>query len=289
MDGIEATRIIRDMGYTHSIIALTANALIGRETMFLQNGFDGFISKPIDSREMNHTLNEFIRNKKPSEVVNAARREQQEKALKNLDASEQSNDNEKHSEMVILFIQDAEKAMKVLNNSYEKLQAPLSDSFPLNDSELKIYITTVHGLKSILAILEEKELSEFALRLENAGEERNLAVMQEETPAFMEKLQALVTKFKPTEEKNNVKISGEDAVYLREKLLEIKASCASFDWNSANTALEELRSKKWPNHIDNIINDIALQILHSAFKKAEEAIDKFISRASPVRGQLIEW
>jgi len=51
MDGIETVKFIRDMGYKHSIIALTANALIGREEMFLQNGFDAFISKPIDSRE----------------------------------------------------------------------------------------------------------------------------------------------------------------------------------------------------------------------------------------------
>ena len=63
MDGIKTTKILREMGYTHPIVALTANAVVGQEEMFLANGFDGFISKPIDSRELNHILIELIRNK----------------------------------------------------------------------------------------------------------------------------------------------------------------------------------------------------------------------------------
>jgi len=60
MDGIKTTKLLREMGYTHPIVALTANAVIGQKEMFLSNGFDGFISKPIDSRELNHILVEFI-------------------------------------------------------------------------------------------------------------------------------------------------------------------------------------------------------------------------------------
>ena len=87
MDGIEAVKIIRGMGYTNTIIALTANALLGQDKIFFNNGFDDFISKPIDSREMNRVLNEYIKNKKPADVVDAARSEQQEKDQKNTDFS----------------------------------------------------------------------------------------------------------------------------------------------------------------------------------------------------------
>jgi CheY-like chemotaxis protein len=53
MDGIEAVRIIRngidsDYARTIPIVALTANVLAGNEEMFLEHGFNGFISKPID-------------------------------------------------------------------------------------------------------------------------------------------------------------------------------------------------------------------------------------------------
>jgi len=73
MDGIEATKILREMGYKGTIIALTANAIVGQAEMFMNNGFDGFISKPIDVRQLNATLNKMIRDKQPIEVIDAAR------------------------------------------------------------------------------------------------------------------------------------------------------------------------------------------------------------------------
>ena len=63
MNGLEATRIIRGMGYTHPIVALTANAFKDTTKMFMKNGFSGFISKPIDMEKLNVYLECFIRDK----------------------------------------------------------------------------------------------------------------------------------------------------------------------------------------------------------------------------------
>ncbi|GHU08458.1 hypothetical protein FACS1894151_04390 [Spirochaetia bacterium] len=68
MDGIEAARIIRneidsDYARTVPIVALTANALVGNKDMFLANGFNDFISKPIDSDRLVEVLARWI--KKP--------------------------------------------------------------------------------------------------------------------------------------------------------------------------------------------------------------------------------
>jgi signal transduction histidine kinase/DNA-binding response OmpR family regulator len=78
MDGMEATRIIRDIGYKRPIVALTANALVGQAKIFLENGFSGFLTKPIDTRQLNSTLNKFIRDKSPVEVVEAARKKKKQ-------------------------------------------------------------------------------------------------------------------------------------------------------------------------------------------------------------------
>jgi CheY-like chemotaxis protein len=61
MDGIEAVRIIRseiDSDYARNIpiVALTANALAGNAEMFLEKGFNGFISKPIDIKALDGLL-----------------------------------------------------------------------------------------------------------------------------------------------------------------------------------------------------------------------------------------
>jgi signal transduction histidine kinase/CheY-like chemotaxis protein len=63
MDGMETTKKIRKLGYKHPVFAMTANAVFGQQENFLKNGFDGYISKPIDIRQLNDSLNKFIRDK----------------------------------------------------------------------------------------------------------------------------------------------------------------------------------------------------------------------------------
>jgi signal transduction histidine kinase/AmiR/NasT family two-component response regulator len=79
LDGVEATRIIRkEIGteYARSvpIVALTANALSGSREMFLQNGFNGFISKPIDIFELDAALNQWVNRKESAEIPDGAGR-----------------------------------------------------------------------------------------------------------------------------------------------------------------------------------------------------------------------
>ncbi|MDR1786068.1 MAG: response regulator [Spirochaetaceae bacterium] len=65
MDGLEATKIIRSMDSEYArqvpIVALTANALAENEKMFLANGFDAFVPKPIDILRLDGVLNAFIK------------------------------------------------------------------------------------------------------------------------------------------------------------------------------------------------------------------------------------
>ncbi|MDR0878304.1 MAG: response regulator, partial [Treponema sp.] len=61
MDGIETTKRLREAGYTKPIVALTANAIAGNDKMFKENGFDDFISKPIDIDQIQSVLNKFVR------------------------------------------------------------------------------------------------------------------------------------------------------------------------------------------------------------------------------------
>jgi CheY-like chemotaxis protein len=63
MDGMETVKTLRKSGYKHPIIALTANTAKGQADIFLENGFDGYISKPIDIRQLNDSLNKFVRDR----------------------------------------------------------------------------------------------------------------------------------------------------------------------------------------------------------------------------------
>ena len=64
MDGVEAMKGIRnvadEMGRSPIIIALTANALSGAREMFMREGFDGFLAKPINIAEFERVMKNVL-------------------------------------------------------------------------------------------------------------------------------------------------------------------------------------------------------------------------------------
>jgi CheY-like chemotaxis protein len=67
MDGMEATKLIRALGTKYAeeipIIALTANAVVGNEQIFLDNGFNAYITKPLNVRSLDQVVQKWIRDK----------------------------------------------------------------------------------------------------------------------------------------------------------------------------------------------------------------------------------
>ncbi len=64
MDGVEAMKAIRDVAARQNravrVVALTANAVSGAREMFLREGFDGFIPKPINIIEFERTMKSLM-------------------------------------------------------------------------------------------------------------------------------------------------------------------------------------------------------------------------------------
>ena len=63
MDGMETTKMLRSSQCLNSkttIVALTANAIVGMESVFMANGFDGFLPKPLDFASMNLCLRKWL-------------------------------------------------------------------------------------------------------------------------------------------------------------------------------------------------------------------------------------
>lgn len=62
MDGIETLHVLKKLdGYElPPIIALTANAIAGMKEMYLSEGFDEYLSKPINTNELDRIVNKFF-------------------------------------------------------------------------------------------------------------------------------------------------------------------------------------------------------------------------------------
>jgi len=244
---------------------------VGQAEMFMQNGFDGFIPKPIDSRKLNAVLNEFIRDRKPAEIVDAARREQLQKGVKGKESPAEMK--RKLSELEKFFLIDAVDAVKKLEEAYAKINAP-------GGEYMESYKITVHGMKSALANIGETGLAETAGRLEQAAMKKNSAVMSEETPAFLDALKSLIEKLISIKESNNAQMTIEDRAYLREKLIELKTACQAADKKAAKEAMNDLNQKEWPSLIDDVLGELSVCLLHSDFEKAATIAENTIKNGA---------
>ena len=262
MDGIEAVKIIRNLGYKKPIVALTANALAGQAEIFMKSGFDDFISKPIDIRQLNITLNKLIRDKMPPEVVKEARRQKESLYSSWYQPSVDS-------QLAEFFVRDAKKTMKILESIYMNKCR--------NDEDISMFIINIHAMKSALANVGESSLSAEAAKLEQAGRERNIKVILSLLPAFLERLFEIIEKF---EAKNKFvdSASEDDMIRLKNKLLEIKESCSGYDKKTAKDLLVTLRQSTWPSSIEKCLSTIAGFLLHSDFDEAVAAIEDFMKK-----------
>jgi signal transduction histidine kinase/CheY-like chemotaxis protein/GAF domain-containing protein len=292
MDGMEATAILRGLGYDLPIVALTADAVVGQAEMFRESGFDDFIAKPIDMRQMNVVLNKFVRDRHPIEVVEAARRQKSDAppdpagVPTGFNAPDAVADGAARPSMSVdlakLFVRDALKALAALEAFCKNRDAS-------GEEALREYVVHVHGMKSALANIGEAELAAVALRLEQAGRVRDAMVMASETPAFLNALRVVIKKLAPPEGCGGGEGGGRsghgghsgttdaDLAGLRENLFVIKAACAAYDKKAAKDVLSVLQQKDWPPALGNLLETIAGHLLHSKFKEIARAVDEALA------------
>ena len=289
MDGIETTQKIRALGYDKPIVALTANAVAGQADIFLGSGFNDFISKPIDVRQLNAVLNKFIRDKQPREVIEAARKQAAEKQehltheqltqeqmapgyrpedRQGSSSSSSSSSPEQDIDPLFTeaFVRDARKALAILEAICER------GSYD-SDDELRSYVINVHGMKSALANVMNSELSSIAQKLEGAGRKQDLACLKAETPPFLLKLRDFVETLSPETKTGGGESKDEDPVYLRGKLLEIRAACEEYDEAAADSALTDLRDMTWSQQTSQMLGAISEHLLHSDFDDVVSIVD----------------
>lgn len=64
MSGTETLKIIKEQNkYLNKVVVLTANAIEGMRDKYLENGFDDYLSKPIDKKELEKILKRCLNNK----------------------------------------------------------------------------------------------------------------------------------------------------------------------------------------------------------------------------------
>ncbi len=172
MDGIETLKRSKQLEYNLSsnvpMIALTANAISGVREMYLKEGFDDYISKPIDGNELEICLTKYLPAEKmkmeemPNPEVIAAQAEhvteQEEEPLidKALGVQYCAGSEE-------LYMQILQMYRDMYHTNFFELQK-FYDEDNWND-----YTINIHALKSNSLNIGAKSLSKQCLQLELAG------------------------------------------------------------------------------------------------------------------------
>jgi len=253
MDGVEAVARIRGLDAKNlyyrnlPIVALTANAVSGAKEMFLKYGFSDFLSKPIDTINLNSILEKWI--------------PKQKKVKTDIPSPIPAIDN-KNQKLLYAFRCDAEKAIVTLRESAA-------------NGNIKLFTTTAHAMKSALANIGENKNSELAFALEKAGKSGDLNFISNNTESFVDILKTLVERLIPAETINDTDIIEDTACFM-EQISVIKEACENYDDESANAALDKLKEKPWKSETIAIIEKIREMLFICDFEEAAEYAEKLL-------------
>ncbi|MCL2821069.1 MAG: ATP-binding protein [Oscillospiraceae bacterium] len=207
MDGVEATKHIRDMGYNEPIVALTANVVAGQSDMFMKNGFNGFIAKPVDVRLLTNVLNKYIRDKQKPEVLAAARlqMESEEKARKIDDSLSIKSSSPTFNHMLNTGIDGLDMVkgfnryhknekvfLQILRTYVNDVRYLLNGLSYADESNLHDYKIKVHGIKGMSTSIYADQIGEYARDLENAAESNDLEFIKKSNQTFVDASLSLV-------------------------------------------------------------------------------------------------
>jgi len=279
MDGIETVRIIREeIGTNYArnvpIIALTANAIIGNEKMFLEHGFQAFISKPIDIVRLDSILCRWVGNKNINKAEN------------DKDKYEETNHPVKNGETLLdgiiikdvnldkaleLFSGDEEVFIKVLN-SYLVNTRPLLRNIQkyLESENLTDYAVIVHGIKGSSFGIGAIRAGEDAQRLERMARAGKADEVLAENDAFVKYMENFLDSLDGTLEiikaKNRKPVaSAPDPALLRD----LRSACMEYDVGKVDKIMAALESFEYANGA-HIVHWLQEQVDEMSFREISE-------------------
>jgi len=279
MDGIEATKLIREMSKEDShyanlpIIALTANAISGTREMFLANGFNDFLSKPIDMVKLNAVLAKWLP------------KEKQEKLELKTTAANPSNSET--TRMKIADI-DIKKGIAMSGGTLKGYMQTLAvfhkDGFQKIDEIKKslkagnypLYTTYIHALKSALANIGANELSASAKALEFAGKGNDVTFINFNNAQFLTDLKTLLDNLGNTLSLNDGYGPTVDFELLKSELSRLKEALESLDSSAIDKMVNSLQEFSQAEGVGPGVESILQSILIGGYDEAISKIDTLL-------------
>ena len=262
VDGVEATHIIRRLVPSYNdvpIIALTANAIGSARDMFIKEGMNDFVAKPIDLKEIISKIRKWLPQEKivpvdenhPAPTASAGKSEEQGK----FSVSDIKELNTKN-------------ALKLLGT--EKLfWSVLKDYFNAIDKKSKVivehraaerwrdYTIEVHSLKSTSRQIGADHIADTAAEMEKAGNEGNIDLINEKTDGMIEEYinlrEALKKYFDDLDQEEERVAEASDIMDMLERMHE---AVDNFDTLQIDEVMEEMSKFRYSDEDTGFFEDL---------------------------------
>lgn len=312
MDGVETLKRLRkihtDTERAFTAIAFTANAVSGAREMFLQEGFDEFVSKPIEPLEMERILRKMLpkssisyvdekdrkapkdeeTNKQDTQTDGAIDGQMPEKhAKEDMQALLESGgintrsgiqyclgDRKFYMELLTKFAKDAgQKAMEI-------------DKF-YQQGDFKNYTIFVHALKSTAKMMGANALSENAKSMETAAKKRDQSYIREHHEALLEQYHRVVQfiwEVLDLGKHDDLQASSEETAEmakeeLLEQLAELKEGLDTFEADRAESLITEMGKAVYQGKpISELLHEIGKDVDDFEFASASGKVGALIKK-----------
>lgn len=270
MDGIEAVNIIRNEcgknGSLPVIIALTANAMEGVKESFLANGFQDFITKPLDRRPLHEALMKWI----PAEKRTASEKwidsiqtdgsrhmEFQDIIIEGIDIDEvikrYSGSVEEYRELLKLYCLDGQRKLAALRELWEK-------------RDYKTYGIEVHALKSASANVG-------AMKVSDSAREQERAVKRgDETFVDSHVSQLLAEYEEQLEYIQNFLNRSMKKEHTDEKLGSVEKAELVLEVREALDSLENFRAKECARRVEELLQHRLDEVIEQKLTRIQELL-----------------
>lgn len=304
MDGVETLKRLRKMcteeGETLTVIAFTANAVSSAREMFLREGFDEFVSKPIEYLELERVLKKVL----PKSSIVFADKDWHDENRYADTATERSmeiktgeepfhrlenfgintcaglqycrGDKEFYRELLAKFAQDAPQKEQALNELWKK-------------EDLMNYRIMVHALKSSAKMIGADSLSESARKAEEAAKNQDMAYINAHHEELLTTYRKTALEMSETPDTDSdspeitVLENGDGMQIGREEFLQrlnaLKSCLDTFEADRAETLIGEMSSTVYGEMpVEKLLRDIKVDVDEFEFGKASGKVQALIER-----------
>ena len=261
MDGIETLHRLHEQKDNPNadtpVIALTANAISGSREYYINEGFDDYISKPVDPGILENMIVKLL----PDELIGSLPEENVEPSSEDLPEwikkipfidSELGIKNCGSIDGLI-------SAIKIYQESADNMQEEIRNH--LKNNRLDAYTIKVHALKSSSRIIGAMDIGSLAEKLEYAGNDRDLDTINEFTDELLSYHKSLSYMIKrnlnepETDEKDKETITEEKLTEAYNAIYEISQI---YDYDTLKMIMDSLDGyfipNEWKDRYDKLVN-----------------------------------